>query len=124
MTSLLGVRLLTVHSVTTAPLGSDSCCRVPKPASVGVAATAVVAVAIVRAASDRVTDAADAMMVVLIVSARLVTCLIAAAAVRFAFLSNLFAQDRVLCCRCPHRHWGAAFRPSHCLADADGREPH
>src|ERR1700693_1219149 len=71
MMSLLGLKSVTVQPVITAPPSSTSCSRVPKPAVVGLAATAVAAVAIVMAATDRGANAAEAMVIVLIVFARI-----------------------------------------------------
>ena len=70
----------------------------------------VVAVAIVSAASDRVTDAADAK--------RSGRC----CPVRFALLSTLLRKIVFWCCRCANLPCGAAFHLTYCLADAECRE--
>src|ERR1700738_4127285 len=84
MVSLLGRTAGRVQPVITAPPSSNSCSRVPKPATVGLAATAVAAVAIVMAATDRGANAAEAMVIVLIVFPRI------------ASLPTLFARTAAL----------------------------
>src|ERR1700736_6477891 len=84
MVSLLGRKSVTVQPVITAPPSSNSCSRVPKPATVGLAATAVAAVAIVMAATDRGANAAEAIVIVLIVFPRI------------ASLPTLFARTAAL----------------------------
>jgi hypothetical protein len=73
MVSLLGLRSLMVQPAVTEPLASFSCSRDPKPATVGSAADAVAALAIARA-TPRGATAADAMMVVLMISSCLLRC--------------------------------------------------